>query len=216
MFLKRIAIGLALILCEACTPIPLKEELKPAAPEEAGYLIGTIGHKRWGPFGSHSFVFHGILFSPKDSQDPAAGTIRFMNGGFGDDPIDYKDSNHLGAAFSISLIPGDYVIRGVKFTADDGSGIITREPECSMAIPFTITKGKRTYIGDFLASTLTENKKIYKKLYSPGFFWYSDKLEVDLPLLNKKYQNQANLEIINSVPTKDYLPCIISTKTVIE
>jgi hypothetical protein len=215
MFLKRIAIVIILALCGACAPIQLKEELKPSTVDEAGYLIGTIGHKRWGPFGSHSFIFQGIVFSPKDSQDSAAGTIGFLNGGFGDNPIDYKDSNHLGAAFSIPLKPGDYEIRGVRFTSDDG-GTIQRAPDCFMAIPFTITKGKRTYIGDFLASTLSENRKVYKNYFPPGFFWFSDKFEVDMPLLNKKYPDQVNLETINSVPTKDYPPCIINTKTVIE
>jgi len=210
-----VIIILSILSC-ACAPVQIKEELKPVTLDEAGYLVGTIGHKRWGPFGSHSFIFQGILFTQKDSQESVEGTIGFLSGGFGDNPIDYKDASHLGAAFSIPLKPGVYEIRGLRFISDDPLGSKNRVPDCSMAIPFTITKGKRTYIGDFSASTISENRKVYDKFDAPGFFWFKNNLDADLPLLNKKFPAQSSLDVSNDSPSKDYPPCLISTATKIE
>ena len=215
-FLTLLVITLLCCSCAPLTPYSSPDEGK--APEvnkdsNSGYLVGTIGHKRWGPFGSHTFIYHEIAFSRKGHREEKPIVIRFLNGHFGDSVIDFKETGSQGTAFLIPLAPGEYELHGIKFTSDDG-GSIERKPKGEFSISFSVVANKRTYIGEFLACTYAEGNKAYKAKYGvPGFFWLSNQFDRDAKILNNKYPLEANIEIINSVPVEDAPPYITHSKT---
>lgn len=194
---------------------PGESEAQPVVIQNPGYIVGTLGAKRWGPFGSHSFVYHEISFSRK-GQTGKPTVIRFIDGNlFKQSAIDFKDSAEYGVAFSVPLEPGDYELNGIRFTSDDG-GPIERKPEGSFSIPFSVVAGQRAYLGEYLACWLPDCKKVDKRFYAGGFFWLDDRFERDMQLINKKYPSEAGLAVVKAIPVKDVPPFIIHSKTVLK
>lgn len=218
--MKKIILGVMVFLCAACAPLapygtPGERESPSTIIQNPGYIVGSLGAAKWGPFGSRSFIYHELRFSRKGLVG-APTAIRFIYGSpFSHSVVDFKDSAKHGVAFSVPLEPGEYEFHEISFTSDDG-GPIHRKPEGSFSIPFSVVAGQRSYIGEFLACAAFDCKKVDKRYYAGGFFWLDDQFERDMQMINKKFPTEANLPVVKAIPIKDAPPFVIHSRTVLK
>ncbi len=153
---------------------------------EAGFIVGTIGKKTYGDHLS-KHVYSNLVFRKLGSEE--THVISYEENTIippKDGEITLEDKAY--DSFSVALLPGDYEIFRVSFTAPAGLGTIDYEAKENFSMPFKVEKGVSTYLGEF-TSFGTKGKNIFGlNVTNGGFFGYSAaKQERDLPLIFSKH-----------------------------
>lgn len=175
-----------LVLLGACSGMPVENHLVPedaiAKPEDAGYLVGSIGY----------------YTGSRNSAGPTSSNVYFRRVGsenWGDiaaergliESGDYELDDRTGNVFALPLQPGDYEFYNVRFYFYRYTGSITITAKEDFAVPFTIEKGKAHYIGEFVAYGLYGRNIFGLPVPAGGYFVHRDNFERDGPMLRAKY-----------------------------
>lgn len=105
-------------------------------------------------------------------------------------PSEFSDSD--GSVFAIALAPGDYILSRWEIEVGAYAIIYPVEP---VPLPFTVEKGKATYIGNLHMFFRTGRNIIGLPSIDDGRPVISDRSERDIPMLLKRYPNLKREEI---------------------
>jgi hypothetical protein len=206
---KFLTSAMALLLACALHPqVANAESVSTTDMTNAGYLVGTIGKRTWGPFGSSSFVLNQINFSSKVNPEKTAGSLRFITGMFSNNTsVDIESDGIRATAFAIPLNAGEYELRDIGFTSNDG-GPIRRVPAGNFSVPFQIKPNQVVYIGAFEACVLADCRKVNGGPYPVGFFWLGNQFERDIKVIKNKFpelEKLVTMEQVSSTSVKPYI-----------
>ncbi len=114
-------------------------------------------------------------------------------------PSEFNDSD--GSVFAIDLAPGDYILSRWEIEVGAYAIIYPVDPE---PLPFTVRKGKATYIGNLHMFFRTGRNIIGLTSISDGRPVISDRSDRDIPMLLQRYPNlkreEIGIEIIDDRP----------------
>lgn len=160
--------------------------------KDAGHLIFGFGAGPGTSYSSYTLYF-------RNKATGAVGTQMYLQQTLFTAPSrDFDDSGENGLV-AIQRIPaGEYEIYNFNAYLNGGlmqSNFKSRE---DFSIPFTISPGKATYIGDFTANKIT-GKNLFGMTVSGGvYFVLSDKQSRDIPIAKRKVPDLGTIEV--SVP----------------
>ncbi|TQV82135.1 hypothetical protein [Denitrobaculum tricleocarpae] len=116
-------------------------------------------------------------------------------------PGDSEFSDSDGSVFAIALEPGDYILSRWEIEVGAYAIIYPVDPA---PLPFTVEKGKATYVGNLHMFFRTARNIIGLTSINDGRPAISDRSERDLPLLLERYPNlkreEIEIEIIDDRP----------------
>jgi len=142
---------------------------------DAGFVAGSIGVIFESDYSSE-FHIHEITISRV--KDDKRLKVK-VDGAFNFFPsYDYINKEYAVNVFYFPLKPGEYVVSGITYTMTDNRRTVVRN-KIPISIPIKLTKGKVSYIGQYLAHA--------------GFFYsVKNELDRDKELINKKqiYENR--------------------------
>ncbi|MBU6956063.1 hypothetical protein [Hahella sp. HN01] len=182
-------------------------------PEEAGYLVGSIGKVITGEYKSpHSAV---ELYLRKIGTEDNV-RISYFDPIFIPNSGDINEGGNRYEIFSLSLLPGNYEIYQTRFYYYNGQVEKDYYSKPDFSLPIEIEKGKMTYIGEFLAHGLWFKNIVGFKVPGAGFFEYNgDKLERDLPIINRKYP-KIKTHVLKRIISDTASPFILTPLEVLE
>lgn len=192
MRLKLTSLLLISLILGACAAKIIPDRYL-ATPDEAAYLVGSIGVQLSGENRSPN-SFSTLFFRQVGDEEKAV--LMVSQTPLVRDEVDYKNAEKRGSVFSLPLKPGRYEIVNVSFFYNSGQVEKTYTAEEDFSIPFTIEAGKAYYMGEFLAYG-SYGKNIFGiTIPAGGFFVINRNTERDLDLLRGKYPELEDIDIV--------------------
>jgi hypothetical protein len=148
--------------------------------EKSGVVFGSIGVGARSPYTNQ-----GLRYRAKGSAE--SGSIQFVQSGIIDTPIDFADGQTKGSVFAIRLPPGEYELYNVLFFVNRAQfGSTTFSSKADFSIPFTVTEGSATYLGEFMTHSVYGKNFFGMSMPGGGYFVVANKLDRDFSFLAKK------------------------------
>jgi hypothetical protein len=176
------------------------KELKDYSGEDAGFMVIAMGS---GTSMESRAVSYTLNFRRKGM--PEVGTISFTPHRpalpFVGTKRDFDEPNETGFVDVRKLAPGDYEIYGIS-AAMYGALQWRWQPNDEFSIPFTISPGVATYLGDFRGVGTSERSawSLGAPLPTGAYFVVSNRADRDLPIARRK---APKLDQVNpAVPTE--------------
>ncbi len=175
-------------------------------PGHTGRVIGSIAITTEGE-GMNSLPNNGIQFRKKGSEKVGMFYIKhdpdMMMGG----RAEFTEGNLLYTTFDVNLDAGDYEIVDVDFWS---YAPVEREitAKKQFSIPFHVTPGETTYLGQFLVNGLTAENLFGIAIPAGGSFLQSNKMARDLNAIDSKTHNIVKADVHPYRFTKDAQPYI--------
>jgi hypothetical protein len=162
------------------------KELKDYAGEDAGFMVIAMGS---GTSIESRAVSYTLNFRKKGS--PEVGTISFTPHRpalpFVGTKRDFDEPNETGFVDVRKLAPGEYEFYGIS-AAMHGALQWRWQPEDEFSIPFTISPGVATYLGDFRGVSTSRRSawSLGAPLPTGAYFVVSNRADRDLPIAKRK------------------------------
>ena len=181
MKLKSLPIVLTALFLNACAGLHDHDvpDAYQAPPEQAAYMIGSMGLKTTGENKSPN-NYSWIYFRQRGDDDKAS--ILVSQSFYYDVDRDYKERDREGSVFSLALEPGDYEFMDVRFFYNTGTVQTTHRAEEEFSLPFSLEAGKVYYLGEFLAYGRYGENFLGFTVPAGGYFEHRMNSERDLPL----------------------------------
>lgn len=159
------------------------------AAEDSGVIFGSIGMGRDSLVRLHKLKYR--LVGTKDT-----GNFAYFIG----QPAEFKEGEAKGRSFAVRLPPGNYELFNFEF-GYHAFGEVTRFAHDDFSIPFSVSRGGTTYLGEFLSYNVLGDKNLLGSRPFIGFYFVvADKSVRDLALLQKNGINIASDSILKSIP----------------
>lgn len=193
MWRSIFALVLALVVSGCANVRPgVPASLAAAPTANGGWVFGSIGVKGATAFTTQGFLYRakgagdGALVAFKyDSRPAFASPLPFAKNLFSDKP-DFFDAGDLAVVFAYQLPAGEYELYDVHFFINGGqlsTRIRSKEP---FSIPFKVSAGAATYLGEFLARSATGRNVIGLPGISHASFAMRNRSARDLAALKRK------------------------------
>ncbi len=181
-----------------------------AAPEDAAYLIGSIGFRS---SGEHKSVnnFSRLIYRRKGVEH--RGDIVMSQSWMFPVEIHYEEPGRKGRMFALPLQPGEYELVNVHFYYNNGQVEKSWEAKEDFSVPFSMEAGKAYYIGDFLARGYWGKNIFGITIPAGGHFVHRYNLGRDLPLLKAKFPELAEKDVVTLDLDAEVPPFIYSSET---
>lgn len=187
-------LGITLSGCETMKPVP------EYAGADAGYLVVSMGEGVDTNYSSYK------LFYQNKVDTKMSGGVHFSSAGFiGPPTLDFKGEER-GVVLVKNLPPGDYEL--INFEIYHNGANITPsmwwKSKENFSIPFKISAGTATYLGDFKAVGLLFRSFLGQKHAIGGaYFVVTDKSDRDIPIAKQKQSSINKVEL--NIPNVDTL-----------
>jgi len=211
MNLRYIPFFIAILFLNACAGVSghhIPDEYI-ALPEEAAFLVGSIGVKTAGENESPN-SFSRIDFRQRGDEKKA--TLVISQSLYFPSDMDYKEADREGTVFSLVLEPGEYEIVNVSFFYNNGYVEKSYSAKEDFSVPFSIEAGRVYYMGEFLAFGKYGKNIFGITIAAGGYFVHYTNYERDLPLLLTKYPELQDREIVQLDLEVNVPPLIYSSK----
>lgn len=193
MWRSIFALVLALVVSSCANVRPgVPASLATAPTANSGWVFGSIGIKGATAFTSQGFLYRargaddGALVAFKyDSRPRFASPLPFAKNLFSDKP-DFFDAGDLAVVFAYQLPAGEYELYDVQFFINRGEFSTTYRSTQPFSIPFKVSAGAATYLGEFLARSAMGRNIIGLPAVSHGSFVMRNRSERDLASLKRK------------------------------
>jgi hypothetical protein len=160
----------------------------------AGYALLSIG----GPSGS-PFITWGL----KLEQMPNGGMVSVTFDGRGlslGTKRDYREDDLEGAVFLVPLPPGEYAIIDYHFSHQTMPGSYSNYRAMQpLALRFTITPGKTTYLGEFIGMPARRALIGWSTMHG-AYWWVRDQQTRDAALAQAKWPQRTLTDILQAIP----------------
>ena len=168
--------------CSTVDPVGMPAGISQPPSGQGGVLFGSLGVGMQTPY-----TQQGLRYRLKGKKESALIVFRESGIGIGDTPIDFTEGAAKGSVFAIRLPPGEYELCNVYFFVNRGQyGSASFTAKNDFSIPFRVTEGDATYLGEFLTYSTTGKNFLGMSVPGGGYFVVNDKLERDYALLGKK------------------------------
>lgn len=174
-------------------------------PGNTGRVIGSIAIKMEGE-GMYSLPYNGFEFRKKGSEKIGTFFVKHHPDLF-ESTAEFTDGEIQYAVFDVNLVPGEYEIVNVRFWsyAPVERDISAKQP---FSIPFHVTPGETTYLGQFLVNGLTADNIFGISIPAGGSFLQSNKMERDVRAIDSKSHNINKADVHPYRFTRDAQPYI--------
>jgi hypothetical protein len=183
---SRALFAAAAILGIAAAGASWSKELKDYSGDDAGFMVIAMGS---GTSIESRAVSYTLNFRRKGS--PEIGTISFTPHRpalpFLGTKRDFDEPNETGFVDVRKLAPGDYEIYRIS-AAMYGAIQWRWQPDDEFSIPFTISPGVATYLGDFRGVSTSSRSawSLGAPLPTGAYFVVSNRADRDLPIARRK------------------------------
>ena len=162
------------------------KELKDYSGDDAGYMVIAMGSGTSIESRAVSYTLHfrkkgspeigTVSFTPHRPAVPFVGTKR-----------DFDEPNETGFVDVRTLAPGDYEFYGIS-AAMYGALQWRWQPDDEFSIPFTISPGIATYLGDFRGVSTSRRSawSLGALLPTGAYFVVSNRADCDPPIRNAR------------------------------
>ncbi|MBG52707.1 MAG: hypothetical protein CML99_09850 [Rhodobiaceae bacterium] len=181
-------ISLAFLGLGACatSSLPTTEELSPTETE--GLLLFSISQQGW--------KIAEITVSFRDSDGNNVRRVKTADGILGpawkeNNGFDFLLSGGGGHLFALRLPPGEYEIHRWSVS----TGVASYYPSSDFSLPFSIKRGKSTYMGDFNFTMGKGHNLFGIPIQFLDDIAYLNSWERDLNALRSKYPSMNLLEV---------------------
>ncbi|MBB6087965.1 hypothetical protein [Wenzhouxiangella marina] len=178
---------MTLVGCGGTIPV-IKGEgaLESVSSIGAGFVAGSIGKVHAGEERS-PFQSQYIWIQSQESGE--AFRIAFVQNDVWKTPVDFETETIQGSVFWMPLPPGDYEIFRVNYEFTGGPVIQRFYNEEPFSIPFTISEGRTSYLGQFMGNVTWGRSLLGTKTAAGGYFELENMQERDFELLSAKYSD---------------------------
>jgi hypothetical protein len=190
----------AAVMSVAAAGASWSKELKDYPGEDAGFMVIAMGS---GTSIESRAISYTLNFRRKETSE--VGTISFTPHRpalpFLGTKRDFDEPNETGFVDVRKLAPGEYEIYGIS-AAMYGTLQWRWQPKDEFSIPFTISAGVATYLGDFRGVGTSERSawSLGAPLPTGAYFVVSNRADRDLPIARRK---APKLDQVNpAVPTE--------------
>lgn len=178
----------------AAAPVTAPPKGLKVAPEDVGILFGSIGADPTSIFQTYSIFYGAEGAKPTGWMSWSSGKL------LGTKPTFIEGQDQI-AVFFVRLPPGKYSIAKVEFREYPDT-FSSRVP---FSIPFTVEKGKATYLGRFLGREELRNPKGMFRFATGGYFEVHDERARDFEALKGMVPESGSMEVRSGVPDPDAL-----------
>lgn len=182
------------VVCALALALPNQATADEYAGEDAGVLIFSVGNVAIPTNFTFSYKRIGTPEGVRVSDN--RGSIECRCVGFFSarmSNVDYE-GRERGKVIIRRLPPGQYEIYDFGFGGSIGMATTYWSSSTPFAIPFTITPGQATYIGNF-ARAPSLGTSLQPALGAAGFFVISDQSERDLAIARQKDPNLPEVTV---------------------
>jgi hypothetical protein len=199
--LRPTAIVLALVAslagCAAGPTAQADRSLQVINAEDGGTIVGSIGARPVALFKTEGspYTSHTIYFRKVGSKK--GGTLEFAppNPPFRVYTPDFQDEQVKANLFKLTLPAGEYELYSVSFYYNNGTSESTFTPKAEFSIPFTVEKGKVTYLGSLTARGIWGRNFLRMPVPAGGYFVVEDRRTRDLPLIQSRLSGPATPQV---------------------
>lgn len=190
-----IAVGVLVAFVSGCATVAsgdIPSSLADVPPEKTGIVFGSIG------IGAKTlFTNQGLRYRQLGASENAL--IQFREGII-DTATDFTEGSVKGNLFLLRLPPGEYELFNARFVSPGPlNSMTTFTAKSDFSVPFVVTQGKATYLGEFITYSLTGKNFLGVTVPAGGYFVVSNKLDRDLVLLGKKGGTLPREQVIETV-----------------
>lgn len=194
---RMFAVVIVIITLNGCAAMKSEPDYSGA---DAGYLVVAMGEGVDTNYSSYKLFYQNI-------NDPKiAGALNFNSAGFiGPPTLDFKGEER-GVVLIKKLPPGDYKLINFEIYMN-GANLVPSmwwKSKDDFSIPFKISTGTGTYLGDFKAvGQIFRSVFGLKHAIGGAYFVVSDKSSRDIPVAKQKLASLDRVDI--SIPNVDDL-----------
>lgn len=189
---------LALLSLTACVTemggVKPSIELANVDEATAGHVLLSIGGPRSSPFITWNLTLQQL-------QTAATVDVTFDGRGLSlGTKADYNEDDLEGAAYLVTLPPGDYAIMNYGFFFQTMPGSYANyRPMRPFAIPFRVITGKTTYLGNFTGMPGRRALIGWSSIHG-AYWWVRDRQDHDVEIARRKWPQRTFTDILKSVP----------------
>jgi hypothetical protein len=193
------AIFLAITSCSVA-PVSVKDErLIMQRGADVGFLVGSIGRVAKGSnksIASKNQLRIRNLDTGANFELTHSGDFMYIS------PVDIEEGNIKASLFRVPLPPGDYEIYKAYFFFSSGYVVESYQNAENFSFLFKMEVGKEVYIGESIASSITE-KSLFGLPVVVGYrFDISDRQQRDFELLKARFADFSPANTSVYIPAK--------------
>lgn len=199
--LRFLSLGAILALVAGCSPVRFANPIPEVSPSEAGYAVMAIGSDRTFSYQSTAWIIRSI-------SDNKLGAFIWPSPGGEWRPgakYDYLLDDKWGEVIALALPGGKYEI--VSFQLERGRGTafgMRWTPPRPFAIPFSVEKGRITYLGEMLTRSVPVPGS-FPRRSEPRAFELTNQFERDMVYARKKNPGLGSLPVAVDIPDVESL-----------
>jgi len=196
-----ITLSLVLSGCAGTGSAWVESKLRPAEGEPLGWLVASIGVK-YEPGDSAPFQHNAISFKAQDSDARGSVSLRLSDlTAENTADLDLVADGIWLHASSVALKPGKYRLSGGYMVTDVGTFRQAVSAADDFSFPFEVRDGHVTYLGSYVAHTLTGENRLGMTIRAGAYFVISDQHERDLGFVyTREEAPPKNAPVLLAVP----------------